>query len=207
MWAVFFAGLLILSGVGVVTGKMLDSQLSQAKTQTFSENLMAAPITPEPTPVVSVPASYELPGTEWVPQTYNNCGPAATSMLLSYFGYNVSQAETKEALRPNGDDKNVTLKAISQYLSSGYGLQSHIFYGGSVERAKPLISQGYYLIVEDWLHPDEDIGHVLILRGYDDTKGVFIADDSYFGVGIAYPYDSCVNHQWKAFDFEYMPVL
>ena len=47
---------------------------------------------------------------------------------------------------------------------------------------------------------------MLILRGYDDTKGVFIADDSYFGVGIAYPYDSFVTHQWKAFDFEYMPV-
>ena len=96
MWAVFFAGLLILSGVGVVTGKMLDSQLSQAKTQTFSENLMAAPVTPEPRPVVSVPASYELPGTEWVPQTYNNCGPAATSMLLSYFGSNVSQARPRK---------------------------------------------------------------------------------------------------------------
>ena len=29
-----------------------------------------------------------LPGAKWVPQTFNNCGPATTSMVLQYFGFN-----------------------------------------------------------------------------------------------------------------------
>jgi hypothetical protein len=32
-----------------------------------------------------------LPGATWVPQTFNNCGPATTSMILQYFGHTVSQ--------------------------------------------------------------------------------------------------------------------
>ena len=61
-------------------------------------------------------------------------------------------------------------------------------------------------MAEDWLHPNEDIGHVTIIRGFDDAQGVFIADDSYIGVNIVYKYDEFDKTQWKAFNREYLPI-
>ncbi len=136
------------------------------------------------------PISFELPKATWVPQTFNNCGPAATSMTLQYFGFNVSQEETK----------------VSRYLKNDYGIQNKVLFNGELKTIKTLVANGIYVVVEDWLHPGEDIGHVLIIRGYDDGSGVLIADDSYFGVGIKYPYSTWDETQWKPYNREFMPV-
>ena len=71
---------------------------------------------------------------------------------------------------------------------------------------KRLIANGFYVVVEDWLHPNEDIGHVTIIRGFDDEQGVLIADDSYIGVNVTYPYEQFSATQWKAFNYEYLPL-
>lgn len=147
-----------------------------------------------------------LPETKWIPQTFNNCGPATTSMVLAYFGHNVGQDVTKAALRTNPDDKNVFSYEMSDYLQKDFNISSKIFYNGNKEIIKSLIANGFYVVLEDWLHPNEDIGHVTILRGFDDEKGVFIADDSYLGTNIVYKYDEFEETQWKAFNREYIPV-
>lgn len=150
--------------------------------------------------------SYELPSAKWIPQTFNNCGPAATAMVLQYFGYNVSQEKTKADLRTNPDDKNVFITEISSYLSNDYGISNKVLFNGNLETIKTLVQNGIYVVVEDFLHPDEDIGHVLIIRGFDDAQGVLIADDSYFGVGQKYSYSTWDGGQWKPYNREYMPV-
>lgn len=147
-----------------------------------------------------------LPGAKWVPQTFNNCGPATTSMILQYFGFDVGQNETKAKLRTNPDDTNVFTYEIAEYLRDDFGIESKLFYGGDIVLLKKLVANGFYVVVEDWLHPNEDIGHVTIIRGYDDEQGVFIADDSYIGVNITYPYEQFAKTQWKAFNYEYLPV-
>jgi tetratricopeptide (TPR) repeat protein len=147
-----------------------------------------------------------LPGAKWVAQTFNNCGPATTSMVLQYFGYDVHQNETKAKLRTNPDDKNVFTYEIADYIRNEYGIESKLFYGGDLYTIKKLLANGFYVVLEDWLHPHEDIGHVTIIRGFDDEQGVLIADDSYIGVNITYPYDEFVQTQWKAFNYEYLPV-
>jgi tetratricopeptide (TPR) repeat protein len=149
--------------------------------------------------------SYSLPASTWIPQTFNNCGPAATSMVLQHFGFNVSQEETKSRLRTNSEDKNIFTYQISDYLKD-FRIESKVFYNGDLKTLKTLVSNGFYVVVEDFLHPNDDIGHVLIIRGYDDNEGVLIADDSYFGVGIKYPYSTWDEHQWKVFNREFMPV-
>ncbi len=173
----------------------------QRKLETASLSL----VVPSPTPT-NLPSSVELPGATWVPQTYNNCGPAATSMLLQYFGYSVDQNETKRNLRTGDSDVNVTLPEIASYIKTSYDLDSKIFVNGDILTVKSLIADGFYVMVEDWLHPNEDIGHVLILRGYDDNKGVLIGDDSFIGVGVTYPYAEFEQTQWKPFNRGYMPV-
>lgn len=147
-----------------------------------------------------------LPGAKWVPQAFNNCGPATTSMVLQYFGFNVNQNETKAHLRTNSDDKNVFTYEISDYMSSSYGVSSRLLYGGDIQLLKKLLANGFYLVIEDWLHPNEDIGHTTIIRGFDDEQGVFIADDSFIGVNITYSYEQFKESQWKPFNYEYLPV-
>lgn len=147
-----------------------------------------------------------LPGAKWVPQSFNNCGPATTSMVLQYFGFTVNQNETKSHLRSNADDKNVYTYEIANYIQQDYGVHSKLLYGGDVAIIKKLIANGFYVVTENWLHPNEDIGHTTILRGFDDEQGVFIADDSFIGTNITYPYEAFSQDQWKAFNYEYLPV-
>lgn len=142
----------------------------------------------------------------WVPQTFNNCAPATVSMILQYFGFSVDQNTIKGSLRTNPDDKNVFTYEIKEYLAENYNIESKLFYNGNIQILKTLIANGFYVLVEDWLHPNEDIGHVTIIRGFDDRQGVFIADDSYMGVNITYKYDEFEYAQWKAFNREYLPV-
>ena len=143
----------------------------------------------------------------WVPQTFNNCAPATVSMLLQYFGYSVDQNTIKASLRTNSDDRNVFTYEIKDYLKQNYNIESKLFYNGNIQVLKTLIANGFYVLVEDWLHPNEDIGHVTIIRGFDDIQGVFIADDSYMGVNIIYKYDEFEYGQWKPFNREYLPLF
>lgn len=147
-----------------------------------------------------------LPGAKWVPQTFNNCAPATASMILQYFGFSVDQNTIRAHLRTNVDDKNVFTYEIQEYLRKNYDIESKLLYNGNRETVKLLLANGIYVMVEDWLHPNEDIGHVTILRGYDDEQGVFIADDSFIGVNITYKYDEFEETQWKAFNREYLPM-
>lgn len=170
-------------------------------TKTIEKNSQADKI------VVTIPGTKALlPGAKWVPQSFNNCGPATTSMILQYFGFNVDQNTTKARLRSNFDDKNVFTYEIVDYLKKDYNIESKLLYNGDLNRLKSLIANGFYVLIEDYLHPNEDIGHFTIIRGFDDEKQVFIADDSYLGINIVYNYDEFDSSQWKPFNREYTPV-
>ncbi|HSW89664.1 MAG TPA: C39 family peptidase [Patescibacteria group bacterium] len=166
----------------------------------------ATPV-PEKLPAYKSPGrEFSLPGAKWVPQSYNNCAPATTSMILQYFGHSVSQVETKQALRTTSGDKNVFTPEIQTYLKNTYNLESKLGFGGDLQMLKTLFTNGFYVMVEDWLHPGEDIGHNTIIRGFDDDRQVVISDDSFIGAGVTFPYDVFVNNQWKAFNREYLIV-
>lgn len=152
------------------------------------------------------PKSAVLPGAVWVPQTFNNCGPATVSMTLQYFGLNIGQDITKKDLRTNPDDTNVFTYEIRDYLAKNYDIQSKLFYNGDINLLKTLVANGFYVILENWLHPNEDIGHFVIIRGYDDDRGVLIADDSFIGTNVTFFYDQFDKTQWKPFNYEYLPV-
>jgi tetratricopeptide (TPR) repeat protein len=201
----------ILLGAGGWTAKKLYTKLKAPAVYKTTENLpLTTPATQTTQTQSAIPKEPGkkalLPGATWVPQTFNNCGPATTSMVLQYFGFTVSQNDTKAKLRTNDDDKNVFTYEIADYMRKEYGVESKLLYGGDIQLLKKLIANGFYVVVEDWLHPNEDIGHVTIIRGFDDEQGVLIADDSYIGVNITYPYEQFDKTQWKAFNREYLPV-
>ncbi len=202
---------LCLSGYLTITGWRNAQTNRQGRSQPTVASLVDIPIlnkkVSQPLPLYKQPdMGAVLPQAKWVPQTFNNCGPATTSMVLQYFGYTVSQVETKKDLRTNESDSNVFTYEIRDYLKNTYDIEGKLLYNGSIQRLKALLANGIYLVIEDWLHPYEDIGHNMIIRGFDDNEGVFIADDPYFGVGIKYKYDIFEQGQWKPFNREYMPV-
>lgn len=209
--AFFIPIFVLLLATGLISAKVLYNKLREPDFYQLSENVIyTTPQQKLPVGVAVVPkvppSKALLPSAKWVAQTFNNCGPATTSMVLQYFGYTVGQDVTKAHLRTNSDDKNVFTQEIADYLKSDYGISSKLLYGGNVTLLKKLVANGFYVVVEDWLHPNEDIGHTTIIRGYDDSQGVFIADDSFIGVNITYPYEEFDKTQWKPFNREYLPV-
>lgn len=155
---------------------------------------------------VSPGSRHVLPGNKWIRQTLNNCAPAATAMVLKYFGYDVSQTEIQKELRTNSIDTNVFSNEISSYLKQKHNLEAKLMFNGDLNLIRMLIANGFYVMVEDWMQPDIDIGHNTVIRGYDDKRQILIADDPYLGLGVEYKYSDFDSRQWKAFNREYMPV-
>ncbi len=202
------AGFVFFRGVGDILKEKYYKEVKYKPYQPLPEGVLVP--TKDQGPVVDQlhrPAGKRalLPAAKWIPQTYNNCGPATVSMVLQYFGQNVGQDTTKAALRTNPTDSNVFTAEIRDYLKTK-GIESKLLYNGSIELIKTLISNGFYVVVEDTLHPNEDIGHTTIIRGFDDDQGVLVADDSFLGVGVTYPYEEFEEKQWKPFNREYLPV-
>ncbi|MBI3984534.1 MAG: C39 family peptidase [Candidatus Levybacteria bacterium] len=144
-------------------------------------------------------------------QTFNNCGPAALSMALSYYGINVSQQELGNALRPyqipggDNDDKSVTLEELAE-KSKEYDLIPYHRPMGNETLIKYFIAYDIPVITRTWTKPNEDIGHYRIVKGYDENKGVLIQDDSLQNKNLQYSY-SDFNEIWKKFNYEYLVLV
>lgn len=186
-------------------------QSDQTRLPSYQEQLVNSPtVFPTPTPtIVPLPISSVIPLRTQIFQTFNNCGPASLSMLLSYYDIDVSQAVLGRALRPHqnaegiNDDKSVFVSELAEEAQKRYGLFAYYRPNGTIEQMKRLLSSGFPILVRTWLEPHDDIGHYRILRGYDDRAGAFIQDDSYQGKNIQIPYDQ-FNDMWKAFHYEYL---
>lgn len=165
---------------------------------------------PMPVPTKDAPSSYTLPQSAFVSQTYNNCGPAALSMVFSTYGLSVSQEELGQKMRPfnsiygGTDDKSVFPDEFVR-TAKEYGFEALTRPNGDVTLLKKLIANDIPVVVRTWLNPGEDIGHFRIIRGYDDASQVFIQDDSYQGQGLTYSYDEVVQ-MWKPFNYGYILV-
>lgn len=151
-----------------------------------------------------------LPSSRFVPQTFNNCGPATLSMIMSMFGKDVSQKELTDKMRPFNnpfggvDDKSIFPDEFVQYAKE-YGMSSLHRPNGSIDLLKKFIAHNIPVVVRTWLHPNEDIGHFRIVRGYDEQRRVIIQDDSYEGTNIEYSYET-FSQMWKPFNYGYILV-
>lgn len=167
---------------------------------------------PTPTEIVAVPEiSAVIPIRIHAFQSFNNCGPASLSMLISYFDVSVSQAELGNRLRPfqnpqgDNDDKSVTLGEMAEE-SKNYGLIPYHRPSGNLSMIKKFIANGIPVAVRTWLHLGEDIGHYRVVRGYDDATGEIIQDDSYEGKDLRFSYDTFLA-LWQPFNYEYLIVV
>src|SRR3990167_10565658 len=122
--------------------------------------------TPTPTPTITLeqPTANKVLSNDYhVFQSFNNCGPAALSMALSYYGINESQQKLGQDLRPyqnpqgDNDDKSVTLSELAE-KSKEFGFVPFHRPNGDFEKIKYFIASDIPVITRTWTKPNEDIG-------------------------------------------------
>lgn len=187
--------------------------LTMEKPASVSPEIVSLP-TPTPTPQILLQTPLEskvLQNNYHIFQSYNNCGPAAMSMALSYYGITKTQAELGQELRPyqvpggDNDDKSVTLEEIAQ-KSIEYGFAPYRRPNGDIEVIKQFITYDIPVITRTWLKENEDIGHYRIVKGYNTSTQSLIQDDSLQGKNLTYTYDE-FNAIWKKFNYEYLVLV
>ena len=163
----------------------------------------AATATPPLSPVATRVA---LGGIQHAYQLWNNCGPVTIAMNLSYYGIWPDQREVAAELKPNQDDKNVSPEQLAAYAAS-QGFASTVRVGGTVTLLQRLLSNGFPVIVEDWVEPEDrgGIGHYRLFTGYDTAEGVFFSHDSLYGPNRQVPMDG-FDATWRVFNRKYIVV-
>ncbi|HVA24805.1 MAG TPA: tetratricopeptide repeat protein [Chloroflexota bacterium] len=137
-------------------------------------------------------------------ETWNNCAPVTSEMVLSYYGIFKRQTEIAPVLRPQPKNFSVRMDQIAGYLDQ-FGLESRPLIGGSLTQLKALASNSIPTVVEDQLSLQEDYGHFRVVRGFDDAAGVVIFGDSYYGPTNRLSY-ALYQELWKRHNFAFMPV-
>lgn len=160
---------------------------------------------PAPLPTAPPKAVFLQPMSHWF-QTWNNCAGVATAMAISYFGLPTDPLVLSSVLRPNTNDKGVDTWQMVDYLESR-GLKAQSLEGGTIDRVRRLVAVGAPVIVEQWQNRTDHagVGHYRTVRGYDDAKQVFIANDSMVGASITIPYAE-FDDLWGFYNFRYIPV-
>ena len=161
--------------------------------------------------IYKTPGSYALlDNPKQVYQTFNNCGAATLSMILSGLGENVSQKELGDKMRPHqnpkgdNDDKTIFTYEFVDWAKR-YGFESVARVNGDIELLRTFTANGIPVVVKTWLNVGEDIGHFRIVRGFDEGKQVIIQDDSYHGPNKKISYFDFLS-MWQAFNYAYMIV-
>jgi len=105
----------------------------------------------------------------------------------------------------------VNVEELLWYTRTRAGwLQSEFRVGGTVELLKRLlalqmpvmIEEGFIMEESYWPNDDRWSGHYLLLTGYDDSRQVFIGQDSFVGPDRVISYQD-LDNQWKAFNRVY----
>ncbi len=163
-----------------------------------------------------LPAQAFLNSPAYEKQTPNNCGPAALSMMLHIFGWNGTQKDISDVIKPVVGDRNVNPEELAYWVRNYAGwLRIEYRVGGDLETLKRLLAAAYPVMVESttslnpedsgWLDDDLWAAHYLLLTGYDDATQTFTVQDTYRGPDKQVPYDQLVM-EWKPFNYLYMVV-
>ena len=170
-----------------------------------------------PTPTLAPPpAQAFLNSPPYEKQTANNCGPAALSMMLHMFGWNGSQKDISDVIKPVNGDRNVNPEEMAFWVRNYAGwLRIEYRVGGDLETLKRLLAAAYPVIVESttalnredsgWADDDLWAAHYLLLTGYDDAAQTFTAQDTYRGPDKTIPYAQ-LESEWKPFNYVYLIV-
>ncbi|MCB9109981.1 MAG: C39 family peptidase [Anaerolineales bacterium] len=182
-------------------------------------NTAVAQLQPTVTPTATfapLPAQASITSPPYEKQTPNNCGPATLSMTLHLYGWEGSQKDISDLIKPVTGDRNVNPEELRYYVRTQAGwLNLEYRVGGNIETIKRLLAANYPVIVEsvtalnpaDALGPTDDLwaAHYLLITAYDDSKQEFTIQDTYHGPDLTISY-SQLEQDWKPFNNLYLVI-
>ena len=185
------------------------------------------PLPPTPTQVVvespvptqtaiPLPPQAILPSPKYERQGINNCGPATLSMTLHMYGWDGTQYDIAKIIKPIDKDRNVNPDELQYYILNEAGwLRAEFRVAGNLDLLKRLLAANYPVIIEeastldpqDANGPNDDLwdAHYLLINGYDDAAGVFIAQDPLRGADKKIAYDTLLK-DWKPFNYLFLVI-
>jgi hypothetical protein len=156
-----------------------------------------------------IPTRKQLTGFRHEYQGWNNCGPATLAMALSFWGWEGNQSDIAPIVKPGARDKNVNPAELANFVENRTSFSMVVRAGGDLNLLKNLMAAGFPVIVEKGFEgPKFDgwMGHYVLITGYDDTKKIFTAQDSYMGPDLQVSYEK-LNSYWRAFNFTYLVIF
>jgi tetratricopeptide (TPR) repeat protein len=166
----------------------------------------AVPPTPTQAPL---PKSAALTGFRFEFQDINNCGPTTLAMALSYWGWEGTQTEIAEVIKPVARDKNVRWDELIYYVQNRAGWLDALFrVGGTPDIVKRFIASGYPIIIATGYTIEQQgwVGHYLLLSGYDDEAQTFTVQDATGGPDRVMAY-AAVDREWQQFNRLFLVVF
>jgi len=187
--------------------------------QTLTPEATPTPDTgPTPTPMVTatpLPATVKLENVKYEDQhnRWNYCGPANFSMALTYWGWDGNRDVVAKAIKPSDKDKNVMPYELQDFVTDNVpGMRSAMRYGGDIDTIMRLVSAGFPVVAEkgyyerDYTGKMGWMGHYQFVTGYDDAKGVVIAQDTYLdGPDFEVPFEE-FTEGWRSFNYVFVVV-
>jgi hypothetical protein len=173
---------------------------------------------PTPLPTITptpLPATVKLEGVKYEDQhnRWNYCGPANFSMALTYWGWEGDRDVIGKAIKPSDKDKNVMPYELQDFVTENVpGMNTAMRYGGDIDTLKRLVAAGFPVVAEKGYYERDYagklgwMGHYQFVTGYDETKGVVIAQDTYLdGPNSAIPYEEFIEG-WRSFNYVFVVV-
>ncbi len=173
--------------------------------------------TSTPTTFVSatpLPEKVELEDKGWEQQDWNNCGPAALSGYLHFYGWEGNQFDISNLIKPVRQDRNVNMEEMAHFSRNYAGwLNTQYRVGGDLELLKQFVAAGIPVLIEAsfffdgayWPNDDLWAAHYLLITGYDEGLGTFTVQDTYRGPNRRLDY-ATVDEYWQPFNRLYMLI-
>lgn len=186
--------------------------LERSKMQSTQENMQSAvSLSLAPLIYLEATASAMVQNVPQVPQTFNNCGPATLSMVMSWAGTPRDQNYLGNLMRPyqnpagDNDDKSISSAEFVRWAQE-FDLYAINRPNGTIDLLKTLTTNGIPVVVKSWLNPNEDIGHFRVITGFDEATETLYYEDSYNGPDLVMSYEE-FRGMWQPFHYEYFIVV
>src|SRR5262249_37766264 len=122
----------LVAAAAVLTVLVAFTQLRSTHIDSYAVSTPA----PTVTPTLVYPARFHASAYTWIPQTWNNTGPANLAQVLGHFGLSISQQQIASILKPVADDKNVSPVELVNFVNQNTELKAIVRVGANLDLVK-----------------------------------------------------------------------